>query len=78
MAILITDLDCCPTPPYKISYIRGFASKLEAEKIKGRTMRGKRTRAMRGELPQGTGVGMYGYEWNKESKKRDIIKPAGI
>jgi len=56
-----------------ISYIRGFASKLEAEKIKERTMRGKRTRAMRGELPQGTGVGMYGYEWNKESKRREII-----
>ncbi|MFC1846423.1 recombinase family protein, partial [Chloroflexota bacterium] len=56
-----------------ISYIRGFASKLEAEKIKERTTRGKRTRAMRGELPQGTGVGMYGYDWNKESKRREII-----
>ncbi len=56
-----------------ISYIRGFASKLEAEKIKERTGRGKRTKALRGELPQGTGVGMYGYEWNKEVKRREII-----
>ncbi len=56
-----------------ISYIRGFASKLEAEKIKERTGRGKRTKVLRGELPQGTGVGMYGYDWNKETKKRDII-----
>lgn len=55
-----------------ISYIRGFASKLEAEKIRERTMRGKRAKIMRGELPQGTGVGMYGYEWNKEAKKREI------
>ena len=55
-----------------ISYIRGFASKLEASKIRERTMRGKRAKVMRGELPQGTGVGMYGYEWNRETKKREI------
>ena len=56
-----------------ISYIRGFASKLEAEKIRERTSRGKRAKVMRGELPQGTGVGMYGYEWNSETKRREII-----
>jgi len=55
-----------------ISYIRGFASKLEAEKIRERTMRGKRAKVMCGELPQGTGVGMYGYEWNSEIKRREI------
>ena len=56
-----------------ISYIRGFASKLEAEKIKERTMRGKKAKLKDGKLPQGTGIGMYGYEWNKESKRREII-----
>jgi site-specific DNA recombinase len=55
-----------------ISYIRGFASKLEAEKIRERTMRGKRAKVMRGELPQGTGVGMYGYEWNSGTKRREV------
>jgi site-specific DNA recombinase len=55
-----------------ISYIRGFASKLEAEKIRERTLRGKRAKLMRGELPQGTGVGMYGYDWNNTTKRREV------
>jgi len=36
-----------------ISYIRGFASKLEAEKIKERTLRGKGERAKEGTIPHG-------------------------
>jgi len=55
-----------------ISYIRGFASKLESEKIRERTMRGKRARLKEGKLPQGTGIGIYGYTWDKEAKKRVI------
>ncbi len=55
-----------------ISYIRGFASKLEAEKMRERTMRGKRARLNEGCLPQGTGVGIYGYDWNKETKRREV------
>ncbi len=61
-----------------ISYIRGFASKLEAEKIRERTMRGKRAKVTHGELPQGTGVGMYGYEWNKETKRRQVNEVEAI
>ena len=53
-----------------ISYIRGFASKLESEKIRERTMRGKRAKMTHGELPQGTG--MYGYTWNKLTKMREV------
>ena len=53
-----------------ISYIRGFASKLEAEKIRERTMRGKKAYLDRGQLPQGTGKGLYGYKWDKKAKKR--------
>jgi site-specific DNA recombinase len=56
-----------------INYIRGFASKVEAEKIRERTMRGKRAILAAGDLPQGTGVGLYGYEWNSETKRREII-----
>ena len=54
-----------------ISYIRGFASKLEAEKIKERTLRGKKARLSEGKMPQGTGVGIYGYDWNKVAKRRE-------
>ncbi len=55
-----------------INYIRGFASKLEAEKIRERTMRGKRAWLKEGKLPQGTGRGLFGYDWNPESKSRVI------
>ncbi len=55
-----------------ISYIRGFASKLEAEKIKERTIRGKLARIKEGRLPQGTGKGIYGYDWNKTTGHRII------
>ena len=40
-----------------ISYIRGFSSKLEAEKIRERTMRGKQEYVKMGKLPIGTGKG---------------------
>ncbi|MFC1982747.1 recombinase family protein [Chloroflexota bacterium] len=46
------------------------ASELEAAQIKERTRRGKRTKAEKGILPQGTGIGLYGYRWDKASKKR--------
>jgi site-specific DNA recombinase len=57
-----------------ISHIRGYAAKIEIEKFKERSMRGKRTVAERGRIPQGTGVGLYGYTWNKEIKKRVLDK----
>lgn len=57
-----------------INYIRGFASKLEAEKIKERTMRGKIAHAKNGRLPQGTSIGIYGYTWDKATKTRTIIE----
>ena len=56
-----------------ISYIRGFASKLEAEKIRERTMRGKLAHLNEGKLPQGTGIGIYGYQWDKTTGRRTII-----
>lgn len=55
-----------------ITYIRGFASKLEAEKTRERTMRGKQACLKQGKLPQGTGIGIYGYVWDKEAKKRKV------
>ena len=46
-----------------ISYIRGFASKLEAEKIRERTTRGRRARAKEGRMPSGAGGNIYGYDY---------------
>ena len=50
-----------------ISYIRGFASKLEAEKIKERTLRGRRARAKEGRFPSGSGTTLYGYDYIRVS-----------
>ncbi|MFC1893832.1 recombinase family protein, partial [Chloroflexota bacterium] len=52
-----------------ISYIRGFASKLEAEKIRERTMRGKKARAKEGHLPTGGAAKPYGYDYIKDGDK---------
>ena len=52
-----------------ISYIRGFASKLEAEKIRERTGRGKRARAREGRIPGGSGHNIYGYDYIPVSQK---------
>ncbi len=48
-----------------ISYIRGFASKLEAEKIRERTMRGKRAKARQGQMSSGGFHKIYGYDYVK-------------
>lgn len=55
-----------------ITYLRGTFSQIEVEKIKERTMRGKRDRLKEGRLPQGTGVGIYGCDWDKDIKRRVI------
>jgi len=51
-----------------ISYIRGFASKLEAEKIRERTLRGRRARAREGRMSGGFHT-TYGYDYIKVSQK---------
>ena len=48
-----------------IAHIKGFAAKLEAEKIKERTMRGKRTKALSGRIPSGSHARLYGYDYIK-------------
>ena len=51
-----------------ITYIRGFASKLEAEKIRERTMRGRKARAQQGRVPVGGYSKLYGYDYIKVSE----------
>ena len=46
-----------------IAYIKGYASKLEAQKIRERTMRGRRARAAAGRISAGSGMRMYGYDY---------------
>lgn len=54
-----------------ISYIRGFASKLEAEKIKERTIRGRRARSKEGKLAAGGNI-IFGYDFIKGEGRRLI------
>ncbi len=58
-----------------ILYVKGFAAQIERERIKERTLRGKRSRARLGFLVQGTGKGIYGYRYDRELKKRIIYEP---
>jgi len=46
-----------------IAHIKGYAAKLEAAKIKERTMRGKRMRALAGKLPANSHARLYGYAY---------------
>src|SRR5205823_14330920 len=51
-----------------IRFVRGYAAKVEHEKIKERTMRGTRARVERG-LPTATGRRpRYGYVWRDSQK----------
>ena len=52
-----------------ITYIRGFASKLEAEKIRERTMRGRKARAQQGHVPVGGYSRLYGYDYIRVKEK---------
>ncbi|GAI51693.1 unnamed protein product, partial [marine sediment metagenome] len=57
-----------------ITYLRGTFAQIETEKMRERTMRGKLARLKEGRLPQGTGIGIYGYGWDKTTGKRTIIQ----
>jgi len=57
-----------------VFYIKGYAAKLDAERRRDATGRGKKAMLDSGRLPQGTGIGVYGYKWLKEDKKRIPIE----
>ena len=54
-----------------IAYVKGYAAQLEREKIKDRTSRGKRARALAGRLPTGS-ASLYGYDYDKAKGVRRI------
>ncbi|MFC1983745.1 recombinase family protein [Chloroflexota bacterium] len=51
-----------------ITFLRGTFAQIEAEKIKERTMRGKKARAREGRIPSGGGTNIYGYDYIKVSQ----------
>ena len=57
-----------------VFYIKGYAAKLDAERRRDATGRGKQAMLKNGKLPQGTGIGIYGYQWVREYKKRIPIE----
>ena len=57
-----------------IRYAKGFAAQIEHEKIRERTVRGKKERARSGKMPQGTGKGTFGYQYNKGSGRRTVVE----
>lgn len=57
-----------------VFYIKGYAAKLDAERRRDATGRGKQAMLKNGKLPQGTGIGIYGYQWIREYKKRTPIE----
>lgn len=57
-----------------VFYIKGYAAKLDAERRRDATGRGKRVMLNSGKLPQGTGIGIYGYKWLRAYKKRIPIE----
>ncbi len=52
-----------------ITYLRGTFSQIEAEKIRERTMRGKKARAREGRMCGGSGTTIYGYDYIPVSQK---------
>jgi site-specific DNA recombinase len=57
-----------------VFYIKGYAAKLDAERRRDATGRGKLAVLQSGRLPQGSGIGIYGYEWDKQSRKRTVLE----
>src|SRR4051812_4550739 len=56
-----------------IRFVRGYAAKVEHEKIKERTVRGHRARVMAGK-PWGARV-PYGYQWADAAKSTFVVDP---
>lgn len=57
-----------------IAYVRGYAAKIEREKIRERNMRGRKSRALNGKVP-GAGFDLYGYRKDRDTGLRVICEP---
>ncbi len=57
-----------------ILYVKGYAGRVEREKIRERVLRGKKTRALQGKVSN-AGFDLYGYRREKEAGVRVIYEP---
>ena len=55
-----------------VMYVQGYAAQKERRQIIERTMRGKEAVARSGRLPNGTGAGIYGWDYDPVTKTRTI------
>lgn len=55
-----------------IQYVKGYAAELEREKIRDRSRRGIRSRALMGKLPSGSHCRLYGYDYDKQTGTRAV------
>ena len=55
-----------------VTFMQGTFAELERRVIVERTMRAKRAIAKGGRMPQGTGAGLYGYDYDRSAKTRSI------
>lgn len=55
-----------------MTYIRQWASEQEIEDFKDRSRRGKKARAKQGTIPHGGFARLYGYDYDKITKKRIV------
>ena len=56
-----------------VRYILGYVGEKERSLIAERTTRGKVAVAKNGRMPVGTGLGLYGYRYDKQTKKREVL-----
>src|SRR5262245_46892924 len=57
-----------------IRFVRGYAARIEVEKIRERTLRGKRTRMQNGKI-HNFGAELYSYRRNKDYGVREVYEP---
>jgi site-specific DNA recombinase len=57
-----------------IRYVKGYAAKMEREKFRERSLRGKQARILAGKI-HGSGIELYGYRRNKEAGVRVVYEP---
>ena len=61
-----------------ITYIQGYAAQQERLQIAERSLRGKRAAAKEGRMPNGTGPGLFGYDYDKEHQVRTINEAEAV
>ena len=55
-----------------LTFVQGYAAQKERAQIAERSMRGKQAVARKGRIPNGTGPGLFGYDYDRLAKKRTV------